>query len=712
MKKYVDFTSKHKKPLLALLIVINIAALIGVIQIKISPDFNIFVPNESVYKDNMEYMNKNFESSDSLIIMTEFDSKNLNMADFSEFLKLQRYLESLDEVLLVSGPAPEKFSVGQNIIFSEAITDKEIPMLEGYYTKLDKMSPMVKINDKTYGIFQIFVSEKFKKSTLGEIEDYLKAEDFIYYMSGDIYMQNKILDYLLLILSIIPPLALLLVLFVFNMRIKSFKGTILSVLPAGIGALWTMGAIGWFGSEVSIITILAPIFTIVIGSADGLHFVTHVQEARKEGHGTLESIAVTLKMVGIPMIITTVTSVAGFVALLALKSDSIRSLVLFASMGITFAGIATWYVLPVILSGKINIGVRKPKERRELLNIKKLWGLPSIIIVIVIMAVTALGYLSIKTEFNQLMVYKKSTDVHRNFEKIMEVNKGSVPVFLTIKTESSAISPENAALVTGLQKDLESQEYVGKTISIFDAMAVLGASGQENSQPNPVISAGMDNLINTDANIIRVMIFPNSFDNAVLDGIENTISQYFSGNTSVETRITGSGYLMRDLTNSMVASQGTSLIVAFSLIIALLFISIRKIIPVLLTTVPIAITVFALYGFLGLTGISLNVFTVTIFSITIGVGIDYAVHFTSVFMEYKKQGCTREEAVDKAYKYTHKPIIANALGISIGMSALFVSPLQIHTNVAILMWVSMVCGVLLSLSFLPTLLRGRKNKLN
>lgn len=64
---------------------------------------------------------------------------------------------------------------------------------------------------------------------------------------------------------------------------------------------------------------LAPIFTIVIGSADGLHFVTHVQEARKEGKDRFYSIAVTLKMVGIPMIITTVTSVAGFMALLAMK---------------------------------------------------------------------------------------------------------------------------------------------------------------------------------------------------------------------------------------------------------------------------------------------------------------------------------------------------------------------------------------------------------
>ncbi|MCK5757678.1 MAG: MMPL family transporter [Clostridiales bacterium] len=710
MRWFVNFTSKYKKPLLALLIAINILALIGVLQINISSSFDIFVPTESEYKDNMDYMNANFESSDSLIVMIEFNSDSLEVNDLTRLISLQNYLQNQEEILMVSGPAPENLIINGSPIEISEITEKEITLIDSYYSNLGKLSPVVYLNNKTYGIFQIFVSENFKNSTLDEIEDYLQDENYMYSLAGDIYMQNKILNYLILILTIIPPLALFLVLLVFNIRIKSIKGTLMSVLPAGIGALWTLGAIGWFGSEVSIITILAPIFTIVIGSADGLHFVTHVQESRKEGKGTLESIAVTLKMVGIPMIITTVTSIAGFVALLALKSDSIRSLVLFASLGITFAGIATWYVLPVILSGKIDISTRKTKERKDLLNIKKLWGLPSVIIVVVLIAVTGIGYMSIQTEFNQLMVYKKSTDVNKNFEKIMEVNNGSVPVFLTVKTNDSPITPANALLVTDLQKELEKQEYVGKTISIFDVMSAMNTTGIEGNAAKYMDFASLGNLINIDQNIIRVMIFPTRFKNDVLDGIEDSITQFFKDSPGYDIKITGAGYLMRDLTNSMVASQGKSLFIAFALIIALLYISLRKVVPALLTTVPIAITVIVLYGFLGLSGISLNVFTVTIFSITIGVGIDYAVHFTSIFMEYKKLGFTREESVNKAYKYTSKPIIANAMGISIGMSALFVSPLQIHTNVAILMWVSMICGVLLSLSFLPTLLRGRRVK--
>jgi predicted RND superfamily exporter protein len=115
-----------------------------------------------------------------------------------------------------------------------------------------------------------------------------------------------------------------------------------------------------------------------------------------------------------------------------------------------------------------------------------------------------------------------------------------------------------------------------------------------------------------------------------------------------------------------------------------------------------------LFGFLGLSNISLNLFTATIFSITIGVGIDYAVHFTSVWMNFKNKGYDSEQAVEKAYNYTSRPIMANAFGLAIGLSALLMSPLKIHLYVSMLMWVSMISGVFLSLSFLPTILKKIK----
>jgi predicted RND superfamily exporter protein len=131
----------------------------------------------------------------------------------------------------------------------------------------------------------------------------------------------------------------------------------------------------------------------------------------------------------------------------------------------------------------------------------------------------------------------------------------------------------------------------------------------------------------------------------------------------------------------------------------------------LYSLLPIIITTASLYGFLGLSQIPLNITTVIIFSITIGVGIDYAVHFSSVYKYYLKETKDNSLAIDMAYQNSSRPIIANALGISLGLSVLILSPLTIHFNISVLMWVSMIVSVVLTLTLLPFIFQigGKKN---
>jgi hypothetical protein len=215
-------------------------------------------------------------------------------------------------------------------------------------------------------------------------------------------------------------------------------------------------------------------------------------------------------------------------------------------------------------------------------------------------------------------------------------------------------------------------------------------------------------FINKEANYTRLFIFPSSLDNQNLEDISDYIMNHRENMQDMTMSLTGVQYLMHDLNQNMLNNQRNTLLLAFLLVFLLLLISLRKLIPAIISILPIGFTVIILFGFLGLSNISLNLFTATIFSITIGVGIDYAVHFTSVWMSFKKQGYNTKDAVEKAYSYTSRPIMANAFGLAVGLSALLFSPLRIHLYVSTLMWVSMISGVYLSLSFLPTVLKKLK----
>lgn len=723
MQKYIQFISKNRKVLFVILVILNILALIGIFQIRISSDFNIFTVKNSEYQKTLEEMGIYFSTTEQVSYMLEYDQNDLNIELLDKLSKFQRFLETIDNVDAINGPAPKSIPLGNKIVDISNIKSSEINQVKDYYNNLGAMTQFVSKNGKSYGIYYLFPGKNFKNQQIQKIENYLNENNIKYYATGDLYMQQKIGDYIILILSFLPPTAFLLIFFVFRSRMGSSKSTILSVLPAGIGALWTLGIIGWFGGNVSIITVLSPIFTIVIGSADGLHFISHVQEARKEGYNKLDSLSHTLKMVGIPMIITTVTSVAGFISLMFMNTQAINDLAIFASIGISLAGIATWYILPLILTGNIKLKNPKDKENNLSDKIKNLWGKKSIIFMSVIIIISILFIPRLKNEFNLLMVYRKYTDIYKSFDKFMEINNGSVPVFALVKTEDNILSSKNAQTIMNYQKDLEDSGAVSKTISVYDFYSILNKklfnkdkleypsntlqimlidNILKQASENPV-----ENFVKKNSNISRIIIFPKSLKNEDLKVIQQITNKYRKDN-HINLKVTGVQYLMYDLNQSMIRNQTGSLAIAFGSILILLWISLRKFLPTLISLIPIAATVIILFGFLSITGISLNLITSTIFSITLGVGIDYAVHFTSVWKNYKQQGFDSKDAVDKAYKYTSRPIIANAMGLAIGLSALLLSPLKIHVYVSLLMWASMVSAVFLSLSVLPTILRKLK----
>ncbi len=726
MSKYVDFIKNKRKPLFAILVILNLLALVGIFHIKINPNFEVFMPDQSEYKEVLDEMNQVFSTSDQIMFLVESEGSELTRAMVQKFRDFQNYLENIESIESVKGPTPAKLAVGPNIIDLEEISENDLHTLKTYNEKIGELSQITKKGDKIYAGYTLFTKDVFSSKDLKGIENYLKDKQIKYYASGDLYMQKKILDYVLMILLFLPPTALVLILTIFRVQMGSMKATFLSVLPAGIGALWTLGLVGWIGKEVSIVTVLAPIFAIVIGSADGLHFVSHVQDERSNGAGDIESIVETLKMVGVPMIITTVTSMAGFLSLLVMNTNAIKDLALFASTGILLAGVVTWYVLPLILTG--GVALRRPKKQKNIISdkIQKLWGFPSIAILIVILVISFFGARQVQTEFNQLMFYRSYTDVYKSFDKIMEVNHGTVPVFIYAKTDGDPLDPSFAKELLALEDELLNSKYVGKTMSVYDFYSTIYSIFMNQGKTqypeqmmqinfiNSIIS-GMDSdpthhLIDREQKVTRLMVFPVDLKNSTLDEINKQVAEFNKTHADIEVKVTGVQYLMRELNEGMIDNQTKSLVLAFVLIFILLFISLRKFKPSFIALLPIAFTVVFLYGFLGLTGISLNVFTTTIFSITIGVGIDYAIHFTSVWMSFRKKGYDPQKAVEQASKFTSRPILANAFGLAIGLSALLFSPLRIHLYVSVLMWASMISSVFLSLSFLPTMLRWTKEK--
>jgi len=769
IKAYSNFLNKGRWPLIAIFMILNIIAIAGVVQIKINPDMDIFMPEESSSRDIYNELGEKFGSNQQIMLALNVgeseDIKAPSDDQNKKFALVSNYLKEHKAVEFFTGP-------------QGAVDTKNSPALKMGISPelLSDMDLTTKLLDgNLYGLFSIFPTEKFNNNEMQLMEDFLTENKLDYALTGNMFFQKKINDYISIVIIFLPIGAFLLILLTFTLQMGSIKTAILSLMPAGVGALWTFGIIGWIGKDVSIFTAIAPVFTVVIGSAAGLHFLSHFSEYINEDNDRKSAITKTLTIIGVPLIITTVTSVGGFLSLLLMNASGVSDLSTSSALGILLAGFAALTILPIVLLGKIKIKPIPHHKKMGELIFRKLRGVPAIIIAAVLLIAGVTGTFFVKTNFDQLAMFKKSTIVYENSSLIQELTGGKLPIYALIESENSnPLQKEYGDAILELENSLKEDSLIKSAFSPYSAissiyqisqkemmekiqsgkmspqqlkamMPQMSQSQKEMVQKqmtlmrNPqkmqmmkkngtlpemkveienyptdlvmaetllnkitTIKPAIGHHINSEASAVRLIIFPTETDHDTLVAIRDKIEKQSADTEGLSIKVTGFDYLMDDLNVSIKPSLLKSLSAALIMIFFLMLLVLKKFLPSLISITPVMITISVLFGFLGFTGITLNLVTAAIFSITIGVGIDYAVHFSSVAKTYND--------VDKAFKITSKPIIANSLGLALGMSALFFSPFAIHSQLSIMMWLTMITSMGLTLILMPTLLSKIYNK--
>jgi len=696
MKTYIDFFKKHGKRFLILLAILNIVFFAGLFKLRINTDFTLFMAKNSKYMEILERMEGVFQSNDQLNVIFEIDEDPYSIDGLKKIRSIEKKIKNINGILDVISPIPEEVPVGFRKIDVSEINQDNYKYVINFLNQIETDN-IIKKDGKYYVMFYVLPSESKILKQLDEV-----LQELPHYLGGTRYLEEKIFDYLFMLIFTLPPLAILTVFLVFKWRLGSAKATFFSVFPAGIGALWTMGFLGWYKGEISVLTILAPIFTIVMGSADGLHFVSHFLDL-KDKREKEEALVETLKSTGVAMILTTVTTVVGFLSLSFINSESLAQMALISSIGISFAGIATWLFLPIIL---LNSELKSAKQESKISSFfESFLGKKSVIVSLVLLIVFFPGLFRLNTEFYMIDMYKNTTQVKKNMDKIQDVFGITVPVYGYFETNFDPIEPSFANKVLEIEETLRNEG--NKVISFYDFVENLNEKilrregypqniGQVRILMN-LLPSVYKNFLNQDRKAGRILIFPAEISKQSLNKIEKKVEE--------PIKVTGIPYIMKEMNETIVPQQIKSLILAVFLVFTIVFIRFKNLKKSFISIIPISLTLIVLFGFMGYAGIKLSIITATMGSIVVGVGIDYAIHFIESFGYNLKNKKNIDLAIKESFITTSKPILANALGLSIGFSILILSPFKIHEYFVAIMWVSMLSSSFLSLTFLPTLIK-------
>jgi len=639
----------------------------------------------------------------------------LSGENLSTLFKLQQEVANIEGVALVKGIVPGTVvSNGQIIAVDLAYVDANPQQLKEFIEESYFLTEQLLTTDRNSGLLQVALEPnadgKNVVEALEEITDSRVGLEIS--MAGNLVIENTMMYYLLRIIFIIPPLAVLLILTVFSLMLGNKRMAIFSIAPAGIAALWAIGTILYTSDGISTTSILVPIFTIIIGSAYGLHFISHfLDNIVKYGDDKRLILRETYKDVAKPILLATVTTVAGFASLAWTDVATIREMGVYVAIGIAYAGLISLVFLPAILS-RISLPKVKEKSRENRLVG---WVIAAgrfkhaIIVSFIIIAIVSAAFIpAIEVETNQLLFFKESSDIRQTFDKIEDEFGGALPLNGEIvnKNPSQALLDNSYAnAILALESELEETNGVTSVISIFNVIAGISqmTTGIVGYPGNPMITQGIlsqlsateqDNWISEDG--FQLVIRTKDFDNESIEAISSFVDE----NEEIGT-ITGAPILFDAMSDMVVEGQTQSLGLAITVVFLMLWVSLRRLTAALIGIIPVVITILAIIGTLSITGFGLNVVTATLAAIAVGIGIDYSIHLLSAIYYYKEKGNDGYTSVKEALAKVSRPILANALGLLVGFSAYLISPLRVHSHIAVIMWVAMLVASMAALLLVP-----------
>jgi predicted RND superfamily exporter protein len=308
---------------------------------------------------------------------------------------------------------------------------------------------------------------------------------------------------------------------------------------------------------------------------------------------------------------------------------------------------------------------------------------------------------------------------------------GSKSVFVVFNGDMQ--SPELLNMMLETEEYMKNSPYISSTQSIANVVARLNrAMGDSTDIPDNEDQVsqlwfliGQQESINRlvspdlDKGIIIAKYIDNGTNN--INDFRRYMQKFFRENASGDysIQITGMPFINARLDESLLKSQITSLSLAIVLVLALVSLMFGSLREGLFASIPIIATIAILYGIMGLTGIPLNVVTVLVASIAMGIGIDYSIHFVSHFNHTLKHHKEVLPAIDETILVSGNAIMINFISVSAGFLVLVFSQLVPMIYFGILIALSMLGSSMGALTLLPSiiLLRGkkieaRKNKTN
>lgn len=713
-------------------------------SLKINADIIESLPDNDKNAQLLKRISQNFGGNNMGVIILETDNiYNSNVIKHTR--QLTDSIKKIDGIASVSSVTNIINIKGSEfgIEVGQLIDEYDIPNTQEAFASLReniKGNAMYKgsivSDDETSTLVVFNLNDEADVSAVAKevlkMAEALNLPETLYY-TGSPMLVTYISDLMKRDLMRLLPIAFLVIAFILFLSFRSVQGVIYPLITAVIAIVWSLGSMSILGYSMSMISNNIPIILLAIGSAYSIHVINRVQQLQSKNASNAVSTA--LSYILIPVILAAITTMIGFVSFVfGAYLEMIVDFGIFTALGTFYACLLSVIFVPSALALSNDSSAKKSKKQQGLFIETKLleslsqllFKFPKQIVVLwlLVIGLSVFGLFNIERSVD-IQDYFKKDNPTRLAEKIMiEKFGGTKPVFMLF--EGNMQSPEVLKTMQKAAKYMEQSPDIYTSMSVADLIAEINFAITGNRTiPDDLEqieqlwflldgNETLNRFVNADLSegiIISKFKSPDNKSKQVFSDYMNTFIDENS-NETCKIEITGMPFVDVTMDKSLINSQIGSITIALIFVIIIVGLILRSLKSGLFATIPILAAIIILFGVMGLTGISLNIATVLVASVALGIGIDYSIHIISHFNKAYKESTDLLFAIKDSILISGKAIIINVIAVSAGFLVLVFSDMVPLQYFGILIAISMFSSGLGAITLLPAVLILKHNKPN
>lgn len=639
---------------------------------------------------------------------TYADEDELVVADLVEDLPALTYQQLLDlKAIAISEPSlvnrlisPEATITGVNVTFQLPGVNQaeEVPIVAGAVRDLKaKYEAKYPINIRLSGV--IFQNQAFTDSSMQDAKTLMPLMFVVICLGVGLLFRSWYASLIIVVIMIF------------------------SIFPA-------LGVAGWFGLTLNTATMTSPIMIMTLAVADSVHVFSNFFSHHQENGNKLEALKESLRINFQPILLTSVTTILGFLSLNFSDAPPFRELGNIVAVGVAFALLYSLTLLPALLS----LLPVKPKRSRTDMGFES--KLADVVIKyenklfygIGLFVILCVGFIPLN-QLNDVWIdyFSPKLEFRQDADYVAQNLTGVGAIHYSIKADGpeGVSSPEFLNHIQHFKTWLELQPEVVHVDAITDTFKRLNKSLHADDSSYYILpdskqlaaqylllyelslpyGLDLNNQLNIDKSATRIHVTLKKLSTNGLLDFEDRAKAYQKQHMPTSMHADGTSpdvmFAYIGFTNIRQMLKGTTL--ALILISGLLIFAFRSfkygMLSLLPNLLPAGIA-FGLWGlFVGEVGLSLSVVT----GMTLGIIVDDTIHFMSKYLKAAKTQ-NLEEALHTAFNLVGKALVVTTVVLAAGFGILALSTFRLNASMGLLTAMTIVLALLVDFFFLPACL--------